>query len=419
MQRLGLDSTASPAQAAAVVATFDELQQHLREAEALRIRIEGIDRDFQQLEKEAQALAARAAGDLRDVEIEQIVAELRSRLQEARDKEARRADRLGKRERQERRRQEAYDAVRQATATVQTLCRLARCENHADLAAAAERSASRREYEGHLRSIGEQLLELAAGTPLEEFVVEAAQFDPAQVVADRDALDEQIKAAEQQQLSARDEIGRLEERQTGLRSGSSADLAAAATDTAVELLARIQHDAERYARLRLAAVILRKSIERYRDKNQGPVLQSASRLFEELTLGSFQGLRPDFDDDGRTVVRGQRDGGTLGAQALSDGTRDQLYLALRLASLQHYLDQHRPCPLLVDDILVHFDDQRAAAALTALADLAQRTQVIFFTHHEHLVRLAEAHLGPLRVHVQQLDCREASSTENTLAVASA
>ena len=78
---------------------------------------------------------------------------------------------------------------------------------------------------------------------------------------------------------------------------------------------------------------------------------------------------------------------------MSEGTADQLYLALRLASLQTYLDDHEPMPLVVDDILVNFDNARALAALKALADLSKRTQVLFFTHHDHLVDLARSALG--------------------------
>ena len=45
-------------------------------------------------------------------------------------------------------------------------------------------------------------------------------------------------------------------------------------------------------------------------------------------------------------------------------------------------------PLVVDDILVHFDDDRARAALEILGELSERTQVLFFTHHARLVELA-------------------------------
>ena len=77
---------------------------------------------------------------------------------------------------------------------------------------------------------------------------------------------------------------------------------------------------------------------------------------------------------------------------MSDGTADQLYLALRLAGLEDYLDKNEPMPFIVDDILIKFDDERATAALQVLADISKKTQIIFFTHHRHLVDLAESHV---------------------------
>ena len=74
---------------------------------------------------------------------------------------------------------------------------------------------------------------------------------------------------------------------------------------------------------------------------------------------------------------------------MSAGTRDQLYLALRLASLEKYIHSAEPMPFIVDDILVDFDDQRSAAALQTLAELAEQTQVILFTHHARLVEQAQ------------------------------
>jgi uncharacterized protein YhaN len=49
-------------------------------------------------------------------------------------------------------------------------------------------------------------------------------------------------------------------------------------------------------------------------------------------------------------------------------------------------------PFIVDDILIKFDNARATAALKALAELSARTQVVFFTHHRHLMELAERNL---------------------------
>jgi uncharacterized protein YhaN len=78
----------------------------------------------------------------------------------------------------------------------------------------------------------------------------------------------------------------------------------------------------------------------------------------------------------------------------------QLYLALRLASLEKYMESAEPMPFIVDDILVHFDDERSRATLGVLAELAEKTQIILFTHHRRLVEQAQA-LGaasPVTVH---------------------
>ena len=87
---------------------------------------------------------------------------------------------------------------------------------------------------------------------------------------------------------------------------------------------------------------------------------------------------------------------------MSDGTCDQLYLALRLASLETWLEHHEPLPLIVDDILLNFDDERAVATLKVLSDLARQTQVLFFTHHAHLVKIAEENLSDENLHVTNL-----------------
>jgi uncharacterized protein YhaN len=87
---------------------------------------------------------------------------------------------------------------------------------------------------------------------------------------------------------------------------------------------------------------------------------------------------------------------------MSSGTRDQLYLALRLASLEKYMDSAEPMPFIVDDILVHFDDARAQATLGVLAELARHTQVILFTHHARLVEQVRALQTAVPVTVQAL-----------------
>ncbi len=73
---------------------------------------------------------------------------------------------------------------------------------------------------------------------------------------------------------------------------------------------------------------------------------------------------------------------------MSTGTADQLYLALRVAAIEDYLDHADPLPFIADDLFINFDEKRAAAGFRVLDELAKKTQVLFFTHHEHLVDVA-------------------------------
>ncbi len=177
------------------------------------------------------------------------------------------------------------------------------------------------------------------------------------------------------------------------------DRAAALADQAQGILAGIRSDAERYVRVKLAGRILRDQIERYRSENQGPLIRRASEHFAALTIGSFAALMTDFDDKDEPVLAGVRpDGQRVHVQGMSAGTRDQLYLALRLASLEKYMETAEPMPFIVDDVLVDFDDRRTEAALQALAGLAGKTQVILFTHHAQLVGQAQQLQAAVQVH---------------------
>ena len=115
---------------------------------------------------------------------------------------------------------------------------------------------------------------------------------------------------------------------------------------------------------------------------------------DTLTGGSFVDLRVNFDDQDRPYLVGSRHDGTeVAVPGMSTGTADQLYLALRIGSVADYLDRADRLPFVADDLFINFDDDRAAAGIKVLGQLAARTQVLFFTHHKHLVDIARATLS--------------------------
>jgi len=98
----------------------------------------------------------------------------------------------------------------------------------------------------------------------------------------------------------------------------------------------------------------------------------------------------------------RENGEKIALAGMSDGTQDQLYLALRLASLEKFSAEGEPLPLLADAALVNLENARARAALKVLGDLAASTQVIFFTHHQHMVHLAGEAVDRQILHIQEL-----------------
>ena len=90
----------------------------------------------------------------------------------------------------------------------------------------------------------------------------------------------------------------------------------------------------------------------------------------------------DYDEKDQPILMGVRENGDkVPVEGMSDGTTDQLYLSLRVASIEKYVHENEPIPFIVDDILVHFDDIRSKETLKILLELSKHTQIIFFTHH--------------------------------------
>ena len=381
---LGGNRQIHPAEAGDVLENLHNCFARLKETDELRKRIEGIDRDAGRFKEAALALAREIAPPLMGQPTGQIVAQLKALLNQARNDRT-----LHARYTQET--QEATEEqLRLAEETLLArhqlaeLCRLAGKVLPEELEAAEKRSAQYRSLADSLGQTEKILFEGAGGLSLADLEAQAAKIDP-------DALPEEIARLSQkieQELAP--EGKRLSvligEKSNQLRQMDGNAKAAEAAEQGAQLLARLRRLAERYIQLKVAGYVLKNETERFRSENQTPVLAIASRYFSELTLGSFAGLLTDEGDQGQPVLVGTRPNGSRVLVArMSSGTRDQLYLALRLASLEWRLASHEPMPFILDDILVNADDARSKAALKILGELAAKTQVILFTHHRRIV----------------------------------
>lgn len=109
-----------------------------------------------------------------------------------------------------------------------------------------------------------------------------------------------------------------------------------------------------------------------------PALNSrAGELLHQLTGGKYDqvSLTREFE----ALASQHNDVTPRKLLTLSKGTADQLYLAVRLAVCDLVLPGDDPAPLVLDDALVNFDDERLGLALELLQQLAKKRQVLLFT----------------------------------------
>lgn len=388
---IGLRADALPEEAAAFIEELKDLFDKLKEAGILQSRIEGIDRDAERFTERVERLARVVAPDLLGRSSEEAALELHQRLKRAVEASTRKETLQKQLEQEKKRCAQAEDDISRIDNELDVLCEEARCQNPDQLAKAERRSDRRRQLESELEATDDQLRRLSAGATVEAFIAEAEKIDPDSIEGRIERLEESIEGLEVERSDLDKQIG-VHDHELSKMDGTSR--AAAISEDIQTVLGSIERHAEHYARLKIAAKVLSMAIERYSEKSQGPILKRASELFSRITDGSFEGLRADLDQNGQPVIVGVRPGSRefVAVEGMSDGTADQLFLALRLAGLEMYIDNNEPLPFVVDDVLIMFDDIRAAATLEALAELSKRTQVIFFTHHRHLVDLAERNI---------------------------
>jgi uncharacterized protein YhaN len=286
---------------------------------------------------------------------------------------------------------DATNALAAADAELETLRGMAGVTDNPALEQAIEQARQRDAAVAAIARTEQALSMQGDGMPEAALLAEATGIDLDAAVGRLGEIETQLATLGERREELSAQRTRTEAKLAELSEGHDA---AAAAQQAEDALAVARDAAERYVRLHVARVLLRSGIDRFRKEQQGPLLRAAGKHFALLTDGRYERLIIDYDAADRPVLVAIRDIGTeCPVEALSEGARDQLYFALRVAAVRGYAAQAEPLPFIADDLLVHFDDKRAAAAIALLTELGQTTQVILFTHHDHIVGLAERQDG--------------------------
>lgn len=293
---------------------------------------------------------------------------------------------------QVRARDRANDKRVRSRAALDVLCGQAGCTDSDELAEIERKSAERHGALSAREKIETRVREDGGGRDLADLFAECEDIAGDRVPADLIGLKAEREDTEAQidKLIA-DRAALQADFESLLGQNQAADF----MQEAANVEAEIADAAEAYVDLTVQEALLRAAIDIYRDRHQGPILMRAKDLFAELTDGAYTGLRADIDERGETILIAEDAiRGSLEISALSDGTIDPLYLALRLAVVQEHNATREPLPFVADDLLLNLDNTRAQATLRTLAAIAASSQVLLFTHHAHMVDLARITVPP-------------------------
>ena len=397
---IDLEGDGEPDVVSAQLNVIEEMRGHAAAARDLRDkRIAAIERDSEAFERAVAEIISELAPDLKDEDADAAVVQL-DRRREGEQKQQQEHQKLievvAKRQKEI---EELEQDRRAGWISVNPLLKAAGVEDIGELREAIEQSDELRALNEKLSNVMETLDQHGDGLAIETIEEECRDVDVDDARVREEAAEAELSVLGRQVEEA---IVERAEARNAFEAIWGDDAAARAAADCEEALAAMQDAAERYVRVRASATLLRWAVDRYRKEKQGPLLKRASELFRVLTRSSFERLEVGFDERDATHLTGVRPGGEVVAvPGLSTGTEDQLFLALRIAAVEDYLARAVALPFVADDLFINFDPERSAAGFEVLGQLAEQTQVLFFTHHPHLVDVARETLGD-DVHVVTL-----------------
>jgi len=391
----GLPQNLSPKQARDLVMRCDDVADTQR-------RLDRRYEEFQQRNHELEALKNRIrqlASDCRvALQSEEPIEQIRELVQAMNDQEARRKrrDALREQARQLRRKRIKHEAaidrlrrrrkalLREAGVTDEDalLQRVSEIEHTAELH--RERQALTRELEAAI-----------AGCCTEQVLSEQFQGATKETLdARRKQLEQRWKATEAQLEKRFESRGRLNEQIKILvddRTPALRQLTLGMIDK------KLEEAIDRWRTLAVTSRLLQSIRRTYEEERQPETLREASKYLERMTEGRYRRVWTPLGENSLLVDDAQ--GKPLAIDLLSQGTREQLFLSLRMALTNSYARRGAALPMVLDDVLVNFDTHRAQAAASVLCDFAQSGHQLFvFSCHEHIMNL----FASLQVQVTEL-----------------
>ncbi len=206
---------------------------------------------------------------------------------------------------------------------------------------------------------------------------EGETWDDLRDKLDEVALAEDRLTGEAEELRAA--VGRLDTEIGHLRQGETVDAVAGRIEVLKEQVREARRERDRAF---VIARLVRVADRRFRDANQPELLLRAGRYLRQITRGRYDRIEMGETGDESFYLREPSgDRRIRVGETTSQGTKEQVYLALRLAIVNHLDSGKERLPIFMDETLVNWDAWRRDQAFDLLEQLAAERQVFIFTCH--------------------------------------
>jgi len=277
-------------------------------------------------------------------------------------------------------------AIGKAKVEIANLLDTAGCKSADEFRIVAADAEARLELENELETIKRTAPDLFS-PEAKEIDTALESTDPGTLGTELQLLNEKVVTTGEERDSA---VGQAGEVRAALKQMETEAEVARLHSHIDELTERLREDARQWSVLTVARSLLDQTREEFQEERQPSLLLAASRYFSQMTSGRYSSVRAVIGEERFEVVT--TEGRPVRPEHLSRGAAEQLWLSIRFALVDEY-GSRSPLPVVLDDLLVNFDPERAAAACTAISALAERQQVIFLTCQPSTVSMLEEAVG--------------------------
>lgn len=238
------------------------------------------------------------------------------------------------------------------------------------------------------------------GEPLNSLTAELRSTDRQTVDAEIRRLEEERAEADSAIEKLSTERGSIQTERNGLMNEEESSALRLQRNV---LLEQIQVHAHEWTKLTIARNLLEEARRKFEQERQPGVVRHAQTFFADITQGRYRQVYAPLGQ--QTITVNDSDGLRKEPSQLSRGAREQLFLSLRFGLIRELGQRTEPLPVVVDEVLVNFDRDRAFRAALAFMELSRTNQVLVFTCHPSVVGLfqrAASEAGEKAPHVEEI-----------------